>query len=571
ALTVARLADAERAFEDIADHEYAALDPGRVAPARMAVRLLCWLEMVSREQPGGALPQTVAAGVDGHLGDWGWVDRALITLRAGDPVHDDAIATAYKTVARRAQTRRDEFDHAFALRLAAWAPDAAPSAGLLRIEDVLERVVAPIADSAPSAPLLLVLDGMSSAAAVDLAEQIRGDGWIEASIAPGRKAALAMFPSVTRISRASLLAGAPNTGGQQAETDAFEAFWQRRRRPAALFHKSDIAGPDGARLANPLVRALSETGTVVGVVLNTIDDALDKDRMGDRTGWRVADITHLDVLLDSARSYGRPIVVVSDHGHVLERGTEQQDRPSAAAARWRTGEPAEGEIALTGSRVLDGGGNIVVPWRDDIRYAQKRAGYHGGASLAEMTVPVLAFMPRHDDPPSGWHVLPEEDTTPPWWTRAAGPAASATIAAPAQPAKGRATAKRPSVPPVQEDALFAAPAAATVPAVVSPTTHTSLGIRVVDSPVYRRQLAMVRRQPKAERVVAVIDALAAAGGSLSSTKTIEVMGSTAARLEGTFATLQRLLNVETYPVLMLVDGGRTARLDVLLLSEQFGV
>ena len=64
--------------------------------------------------------------------------------------------------------------------------------------------------------------------------------------------------------------------------------------------------------------------------------------------------------------------------------------PSVAnnpSARWRTGEPNDGEIALSGPRVLLGDGRVVVPWREEIRYTRRRAGYHGGASLAEMAVP----------------------------------------------------------------------------------------------------------------------------------------------------------------------------------------
>lgn len=570
-LAAGRVAESVQALADAAEHEYATLEPSRLAPARMAVRLLNWLDTTGSEQPGGELPATVAAGIDAHLNDLGWVDRALITLRAGDPVPDDAIAAAYRAVAARVQTRRDEFDHAFARRLAAWSPHAAPGAGLLGVEDVLTRIAAPLAAGGkatqPGAPLLLVLDGMSSAVAVELAEQIRDEGWTEVSTAPGRKAALAMIPSITRISRATLLSGAAASGGQQTETEGFTRYWKQHRRTAALFHKGDIAGPDGARLADPLLRALSDSKGVVAVVLNTIDDALDKDRTGERTGWRVDDITYLDLLLDSARGYGRPIVLAADHGHVLHRGADQPTRAGAPSARWRTGEPGDGEITLTGPRVLENGGSVVVPWRDDIRYTQKHAGYHGGASLAEMTVPVLAFVPDRAMPPDGWHVLAEEDTTPPWWTRAApGPSA----AEPAQaPARTRPKPKRPAAAPPQEDALFAAPE---TPATAPPApAAASLGARLIASPVYRNQLATIRRQPKDERVAAVVDALAAAGGSLSSTKTIEVMGSNAARMDGTFATLTRLLNVEQYPVLMLIDAGRTARLDIPLLREQFGV
>jgi hypothetical protein len=50
-----------------------------------------------------------------------------------------------------------------------------------------------------------------------------------------------------------------------------------------------------------------------------------------------------------------------------------------------------------------------------------------------------------------------------------------------------------------------------------------------------------------------------------------VVGRAARRPEFFAATLQRLLNVDQYPILSLVDGDRRLRLDVETLRSQFGV
>ena len=217
-------------------------------------------------------------------------------------------------------------------------------------------------------------------------------------------------------------------------------------------HKADIAGPAGRRLAEPLAEALADDGTVVGVVLNTVDDALDHGREGDRTGWRLGDITYLPDLLDAARSYARPVVLVADHGHVLDRG--DSGGPLAAdgveSARWRTGEPRDGEIALAGPRVLLGGGRVVVPWREEIRYTRRRAGYHGGASLAEMAVPVLVLTPTPESLPLGWSVLPVEAVEPAWWSGRRGATPPAPVSRPAR------RPRRPD-PATEAEGLFAAP------------------------------------------------------------------------------------------------------------------
>ncbi|MCP9977594.1 BREX-2 system phosphatase PglZ [Actinomadura madurae] len=201
---------------------------------------------------------------------------------------------------------------------------------------MLEEIVRPLAREA--APLVLVLDGMSASVAAQLGEELaRGGRWLEITAAPGeRRGAVSMIPSVTRVSRASLLCGAPTSGGQAVESAGFADFWKRRRREAALFHKAAIVGGPGQRLARLLLDALAGDA-VVGAVLNTIDDALDHDREGDRTGWRTSDITFLTDLLNAARDYKRPVVLVSDHGHVLERGV----REPGAGARCRVGALAD--------------------------------------------------------------------------------------------------------------------------------------------------------------------------------------------------------------------------------------
>ena len=42
-----------------------------------------------------------------------------------------------------------------------------------------------------------------------------------------------------------------------------------------------------------------------------------------------------------------------------------------------------------------------------------------------------------------------------------------------------------------------------------------------------------------------------------------------ARATGFLTTLQRIFNVDNYPVLSLIDEGRTVRMDMTLLRQQF--
>jgi hypothetical protein len=203
--------------------------------------------------------------------------------------------------------------------------------------------------------------------------------------------------------------------------------------------------------------------------------------------------------------------------------------------------------------VLLGGGRVVVPWREEIRYTRRRAGYHGGASLAEMSVPVLVVSPTPESLPLGWSVLPVEAVEPAWWTGRRG-APQAPLPRPVR------RPRKPEPEPPEAEGLFAAPEPVAAAA--------SLGQQVVASEVYKSQQAFVRRAPDKAAVAAVVDALAVEG-RLSAVATAAVAGRAGRDPDGVAATLQRLLNVEGYPVLTVAGG--TVELNVDLLKLQFQV
>ncbi|MGW3028271.1 BREX-2 system phosphatase PglZ [Streptomyces sp. NPDC001221] len=550
---------AEDALHQVSSHRLASLlFPEQVQLAEMAVRLQRWLTTPQADLASGS--GAVNAAVQAHLGDWGWADRALNRLWAGDGAMDPHVNEAYRVIHEAARARRDRLDRQFATALATWTQHAttSQSEGALLVEDVLRHIAAPLAAQRP--PLILLLDGMSSAVATQLGEELGAPRWMEAAPEAGRRsAAVAAIPSITTLSRATLLTGHLTTGGQNLEKDGFAAFWRKRRHEAVLFHKADLPGPAGHRLAPEIVTAIAGDG-VVGVVLNTIDDALDHGQESSKGDWTLASVRYLSELLDAARGQGRPVVLVADHGHVLDRTTEGPlPAHGVESARWRIGSPQEqpgdDEVHLAGPRVLEGGGSITALWREDQRYTPRKAGYHGGASLAEMTVPVLVLLPSAEILPSGWSLLSPEAVTPTWWHHDASRSGTPT---PPQPATARPAARKKTEP---------SPDSAAAP--------LTLGAQVVDTGVYAAQKQFVRKGPEKKAVAAVIDALVEADGTLSLAAVSAAAASSGGRAprnaEFFVAALQRLLNVEGYPVLGLIDAGARVRLDITLLKDQFGV
>jgi hypothetical protein len=357
-----------------------------------------------------------------------------------------------------------------------------------------------------------------------------------------------------------MLSGKLQAGSQGEERAGFAAFWHGRG--TALFHKADLPAGPGARLSASVLAALGDSSTVVGVVLNTIDDALRDGKEGSAPTWRLGDVTYLPELLAAAAGAGRPVILTSDHGHVLDRG-EGIHPATSESARYRQGTPGEGEVLVSGPRVLTSGGAAVLPWDERIRYTPRRAGYHGGASLAEVVVPLLVFVPSGTPLPKGWARYSTPSLQEPsWWNPAtpAGQLATADTGAAARAATSAQPRKSVKKPVADVDALFTADDIP-VPA--------SLGAQVVASPLYASQRAFVRKAPDDAEVAAIIDALAGAGGKLPVTSVATLAGQPPFRMVGYLTQLGRLLNVDGYAVISVTDEGRTAGLNTALLREQF--
>ena len=380
----AALADVEQAWTRVATHRLADADE-RTPAFHAAVRLARWL--AGNSAVGAASLQALL----GRHGDSdAWVDSAVNDAAPG--VSDPDLGAGLAAVLAAVRARRAAHDMAFAAALAAHTSDdpgavSGTHAGVRHLEDLLPTVVLPLALSAPV--LLLVLDGMSAGVGTEVITSVlarAGDGWAEALL-PGqnrRAAALAVLPTLTEVSRASLLCGELRTGGQDAERRGYDALTRAHRLPgAALFHKKPL---DSSRLgfavADDVAAAIADvTGRpLVTCVLNTIDDALDRSDPGG-TDWGTDAVKHLAPLLDRARHAGRIVVLTADHGHIVERrqGT-QRAYPGISSGRSRAAtEPAgDGEMLVAGPRVLRHDGRAVLAVDEHLRYGPLKAGYHGG-------------------------------------------------------------------------------------------------------------------------------------------------------------------------------------------------
>ena len=380
-----------------------------------------------------------------------------------------------------------------------------------------------------------------------------------------RNAAVAVVPSVTNVSRASLLCGALSRGGQATEQVGFAAhrglLAARRTGPAPkLFHKGDL-GP-GPELPDTVGDAVADaTQRVVGVVHNAVDAQLaGSDQL--EISWSAEGLRPIPALLRIARDAGRVIVVTGDHGHVIEDGTSQ--RADGVNHRWRAaGTAGEGEIALTGGRVLtpDGGEAVVVPWSERIRYASKANGYHGGVSPQEVLIPVAVLGAGESF--ADWEQSPR--TEPDWWRGVCGvlldavPPISEGSAAPL-------VADRKKIDMRQPELFAQPPGVESRESVPVPAWLASLLV----SSAYAAQRRMAGRgAPNDEQIQALLLALSARGGRVSRASLAQALSAPSIRIGGIVNAARRVLNLDQEQVLIM-DGGDVV-LNERLLRVQFGL
>ncbi len=520
---------------------------GAGATATMAMRLLRWLEGVDRQpiEEGDLREAADRYASQDSYADWA---RAVLRQGSGDPRFDESV----RRLLKRADAARETQEAAFARDLAAWARHAATDDALLGVEHVLSRVVAPLAQQAPV--LVVVLDGMSHRTANELLDDVLGRGWIELrrSAHPRRALAVSALPSVTALSRTSLLSGTLRAGVAADERRAFREHPELVAAGGAvaprLFHKGDLTNPNGG-LASDLDSAISGDGRIVGVVVNAIDDHLARSEQL-RTAWSVSDILPLSWLLEAARDAGRIVVLASDHGHVLEHGTVLRTVKGDGGERWRAGgDPVvEGEIEVEGTRVLVPGGRCVLTCGERIRYSPKKNGYHGGATAQEVLAPLVVLAPTLVEDLEGWNEAQYD--SPAWWL--GGDAVVSDVG-------GSVERTTPSVAPGEQLALGS-----------QATSQTAWIEELLANELFRSQRAAAGRTPVPdERITAILCALGAHDGPVLREALARACGIPPMRLTGTLAALRQILNVDGYPVLGVDDAGGDVTLNRTLLEQQF--
>ncbi|HEX7379713.1 MAG TPA: BREX-2 system phosphatase PglZ, partial [Pirellulales bacterium] len=394
--------------EQIREHALAGEEDQRrrLQRVEMAMRLVRWLGQ--RRQEGPAKAGSFAEAAAGQLREGGFVDWARLVLRSGDPVPE--LSRAFARLFDEVTKIREEQSREFAVLLRDWTAAGSTGDDIIPVERVLEQVVAPLAAKNPV--LVIVIDGMSVAVCRELLADVTRHEWF-AACEPGRtlnRPAIATIPSVTEFSRTSLLSGRLRQGSAQDERPGFAEHPELLARcrpgyPPILFHKVSLQQTEDAVLAAEVRDAIgSSHRKVVGVVVNAVDDHLLKGEQID-TRWTRDEIKVLPSLLHEAANAHRIVILLSDHGHVLD--CQMEGQAAEGGERWRVddGKPSPRELRIEGARVGVEGRRLIAPWTEKVRFGVKKNGYHGGLNPQEMVVPI-AVLTTSTDFPDGWTEMP---------------------------------------------------------------------------------------------------------------------------------------------------------------------
>ena len=527
----------------------------------MAQRLARWL--VTAPKPTSTLSSAAAWQAD----EGAFVDWARFRLLGGDEIAE--LSHAYGACRDVLIARRNTLARPFAQALIDWNANKPSVDGrLVPLEAVLDHVLAPLAAQQPV--MLLVMDGLSISIFRELFARASHHGWTE--LVPsdlGRSlVGIAALPTITEVSRASLLCGRLTLGAAAQERSGFASHpalvaQSRTGMPPRMFHKGDLA--DAMNLAPEVRAAIADPHQrVVGVVYNAVDDHLSgPDQLHQR--WALEELRLLLPLLREAREARRVIVVTADHGHLLEDGTAQVAEGSGSD-RWRPGrEPhAAHELAVMGGRVVapDGSGSVVCLWGENTRYGGRKNGYHGGLSPQEVTVPVAVMVPMGMSL-EGW--TPAPPPQPEWWELA--PLQKANESKPLVVQPTRPTSRKPSAPASQTQ-LFADTELPTS----EPPAASDWITALLTGQIYagQRQLA-ARVAPPDEQMRALLVALSERGGKLSRAALAQRLSLPEMRIGGVLSAVKRILNVDQAPVLVTDDAAGIVELNLVLLRQQFRI
>ena len=408
----------------------------------MAARLAGYL-VKRRQEPTPAAGYAYQPAIDlaqAYAAEGGFVDWCRGRLRAPLPFHTDLNAAIHRVLKAADELRRAD-DQRFSTAVVSWVEAGQPSNEVSAVDAVTRQFVGELlAKDSDQRVLIILMDGMSWAAAVQLLSRLETEQWAPILWRPkGYEArthfppVLASLPTLTNVSRAAFFAGRRDSKAGDKHTHEDAKRWATNK--ALIRANADAALPelilrnqlmDGESLQRDVRETIEGEHAVVGVVVNAIDEELKGSSQVMRDYSRTV-IKPLAGLLNVASGTERVVLLASDHGHVLGDAMKPHGLPlpgkQVGGKRWRALGPDDVvhpfELELPRSAWRPGGTDrIAAIWDETVVHGHPDYGEHGGLSLSEVVAPAILIAPEwlarlRGDDGAGLETRPFLQPT--WW------------------------------------------------------------------------------------------------------------------------------------------------------------
>lgn len=571
---------AESALQQIEGHCLAGLDrySETVVRANMAMRLLRWLKLAPNVEG------TAVSLIGDYIEQGGFCDWARTEIWAGDS--EESLSTVYRKLSQQVGVYRERQNQAFGKQMVSVARGDHLPARFIPVERTLDDLVAPLAEQGQV--LLLVLDGMSEAVYRQLNADLTRNHWLELQPtgAQGDACLVAALPTVTQVSRCSLLSGTLCEGNAIDEKKAFSSHPQLKKLastkfPPQVFHKQDLSQPGSGSLHSSVRGVIAGTERrVLAVVINAIDDQLSSSSQV-KVDWSFETVALLRHVMEAAREAGRVVIITSDHGHVLDHDSVYQQSADENGERYHPVAPgiapSELEVQLSGERVVTANKQVILPWSERLRYTKSKShGYHGGGSLQEVVIPLGIYINAATrQRVEGWREVPRR--LPAWWysinaiqseTASAFDEPIVSTKSPTKKAAGRKQAVAEVVEDMFGFASSAKDGGKSVPLVASNDWVGDL----LNSPVYGQVRDRAGRTAISdEQMRGLLTLMEKHRWQVMEAVLCSELLIPKLRIRGFLAGAQKLLNVDGYPILSVERESQTVRLNVADMKKQFEI
>ena len=277
-----------------------------------------------------------------------------------------------------------------------------PPAGRMANSDVFDKMIAPKLQESGRRVAVLLIDALRYELGVELEKQLVDDGQVEIH------AAFAQLPSITPVGMASLLPGAGSDLKLIRKEDQVVVALGSQSLPQVTQRMDVLNKRFGDRFAEmTLTEFVRGKGTVDGGVELFVLRSTTIDQHMESTPEMALRLIHeslksIRVAIHKLRGLGfKDAFVLTDHGFYLNTASEAGDVCSKPQGNWINIH----ERCLLGDGVSDPGNFVVSAQHVGIRgdfnqfagpraMVPYRAGewyFHGGASLQEAVVPVIAM------------------------------------------------------------------------------------------------------------------------------------------------------------------------------------